>query len=347
MTVLSPEEYKRTVSRASIAAICTALTLIVIKLTVVIMSNSISLYASLMDSVFDVACSVINLIILRKALKPADDDHTFGHGKLEYFGILGQSIFIGTLAVMLIVSAINRFSTPVPIEKTTLSVIILIISIIMTAILVAYQQRIIRITGSEMIKVDQAHYKMDCLMNASVAVAIVFAHYGYAKVDLILAIIIGIYMLVSVYQMIKTAVDGLTDKVLPSEDLQLIELTINKHPQVLGVHELRTRQAANTKYIQFHLELDNNILLRQAHDICDEIETTLLAIFPDALITIHPEPKMVAQEEAKGTYQAKTSPELVDLVQNYAEHENQEPQQKRRFWRRRKDKDQEQDQEQE
>ncbi|RIY35352.1 cation diffusion facilitator family transporter [Psittacicella gerlachiana] len=330
---LSPQEYKRIVSKASIAAICTALTLIVIKLTVVIMSNSISLYASLMDSVFDVACSVINLLILRKALKPADADHTFGHGKLEYFGILGQSIFIATLAIMLIVSAVSRFSTPIPIEKTTASVIILIISIIMTAILVTYQQKVIRQTDSEMIKVDQAHYKMDCLMNGSVAIAIIFAHYGYAKVDLVLAIIIGIYMLYSVYEMITTAINGLTDKVLPAEDLQLIELTIQKHPQVLGIHELRTRQAANTKYIQFHLELDNNILLREAHDICDELETTLLAVFPDALITIHPEPKMVAQAEAKGTYQAKTSPDLVDIVQNFAEQD--EPEKKKHFWRRR------------
>ncbi|MFC6276332.1 cation diffusion facilitator family transporter [Psittacicella hinzii] len=314
---LSPEAYKRTVSRASFAAICTALTLIVIKFAVVVMSNSISLYASLMDSVFDVVCSIVNLLILRKALKPADDDHTFGHGKLEYFGILGQSIFIGTLAVMLIVSAVQRFSTPVPIEKTTASVIILIISILMTAILVAYQQKIINLTNSEMIKVDQAHYKMDCLMNGSVALAIIFAHYGYAKVDLILAIAIGVYMLWSVYGMLKTAFDGLTDRALPASDIELIELTIQKHPRVLGIHELRTRQAANTKYIQFHLELDNNILLREAHDICDEIETTLQAVFPDALVTIHPEPIQVAQQEAQGNYQAKRDLELIDMVQSF------------------------------
>ncbi|RIY31379.1 hypothetical protein CKF54_06770 [Psittacicella hinzii] len=319
---LSAEDYKRIVGKASVAAICTAFSLILIKLVVVIMSNSISLYASLMDSVFDVTCSLINFIILRKALKPADVDHTFGHGKLEYFGILGQSIFIGTLAIMLIISAVNRFSTPVPIEKTTLSVVILIITIMVTAGLVAYQQRIINLTGSKMIQVDQAHYKMDCFMNGSVAIAMIFAHFGYAKVDLILAIIIGLYMLYSVYEMLKTAVDGLTDKVLPEEDLKLIELTINKHPKVIGIHELRTRQAANTKYIQFHLELDNDILLREAHDICDELETTLLAVFPDAMITIHPEPQSVAKLEAEGRYQAKTDEGLIELIQNFVDQEN-------------------------
>lgn len=314
-TPLSASEYQKLTSRAIKFAVCTATFLILIKLVITVISHSISLYASLMDSVFDVACSIVNLLIMRKALKPADDDHTFGHGKLEYFGILGQSIFIGSLAIMLIISSITRFSNPVVIDRTLPSIIVLIVSILLTLCLVIYQQRVIKLTNSEMIRTDQAHYKMDCFMNFSVGAALIAAYYGFYMVDSILAIIIGLYMLWTVIGMLRTAFDGLTDKTLPEQDLEVIECTIRNHPRVLGIHDIRTRQAANTKYIQFHLELDDELTLRQTHDICDEIETTLLAAFPDALITIHPEPCHVAQQEKEGVYQAKINPDLIEKVQ--------------------------------
>lgn len=313
---LDAASYKKLVSRASLVAMLTACSLIAIKFFVVVISNSIALYASLMDSVFDLLCSFLNFMVLRQALKPADDDHTFGHGKFEYFGIIAQSVFIATSSLFLLLNSVNRFKYPVPIENTSWSIIIMVVSVILTFGLVTYQSYVIRQTNSEMIKVDQAHYKMDLLMNTTVALAILISHYGYTFVDNVLAIVIAIYMLYSVLGMLKTAYRGLTDVTLPEADIQVIHNIARLHPRVLGIHDLRTRQASNTKYIQFHLEIEDNATLREAHDICDEIETAIQEAFRDTLLIIHPEPKSVVDQERQGSYKAKVNQELMESLQN-------------------------------
>lgn len=316
---LSAEEYRKLTAKVSKVAIIIASIMIVIKAFATIISHSISLSAALLDSVFDLACSLMNYFILRQASKPADDDHQFGHGKIEYFGTLGQSLFISTTAIFLILNAIDRFNHPQEITSTGFSIAILGVSMLLTLVLVLYQQKVIQLTNSQLVKSDQAHYKMDFLLNGSVMIAIVFASIGYSKVDVVLAILIALYMIWSMVGVLKTAFDGLTDKVLPEEDIKNIQYILDHHPQVLAYHDLRTRQSANTKHIQFHLELADTLTLRETHDICDEIEHALMGLFTDALITIHPEPKSVAQAEQAGTYQPKTNPELEKLVKECLE----------------------------
>lgn len=308
--------FKKMVSRASMAAICVAFFLILIKLVVVVLSNSISLYASLMDSVFDLLCSFLNFMVLKQALKPADDNHSFGHGKYEYFGIIVQSVFIGTSSIFLFISSINRFKNPMPIENGAISLVILAISIVVTFALIAYQARIIKITNSQMIKVDRTHYQMDLFMNSAVAVAVACSYFGYVAVDNILAIVISLYMFYSVLGMLKTAFLGLTDVSLPDEELALINKIAAQHPQVLGIHDLRTRQASNTKYVQFHVEMSDSATLKEAHDICDELETAIQNAFPDIHLIIHPEPSSVVALEKTGEYQAKVNHDLIEAIRN-------------------------------
>lgn len=314
-TGVNEQQYRTLTTRATRFAIFIATVIIIIKVVTTVLSNSISLYASLMDSLFDLACSLMNFLLLRQANKPADEDHQFGHGKFEYFGALGQSVFIFTIAIILIIQAFNRLGTPQPIEQATLSIVVLVVSMVLTLILVLYQNHVIRLTNSELVRGDQAHYKMDFLMNASVIIAIIVSTFGYYQVDTILAIIIGVYMIWSIIDVLRTSYHGLTDRGLPEEDLKDIEELVRSHEHVLDLHDLRTRQSANTKHIQFHLELDDDLTLRQTHDICDELEQALLDRFQDALITIHPEPTSVAYQERAGCYQPKTNEKLTKIIE--------------------------------
>lgn len=308
---LTTEEYGRITRRTIIAAICVAVSLIVTKLAVTIASNSISLFASLMDSMFDILSSVANFVILRQALKPADKDHEFGHGKFEYIGVFGQAVFIGTLAIGLIVNTISRFRSPVAIEYALPSLIVLLITIVVTFVLVRYQQKQIERTGSDVLKADQAHYTFDLLMNSAVALAILAALWGWYFVDALLALVIAIYMIKTVYDMLKICYAGFTDAAISAEDQRIVYEIIALHPQVIACHDLKTRQAAHTRYIQCHLELANSLSLQEAHDIMDEIETAILSFFPNASLHLHPEPTAVASAERAGTYIAKENQALI------------------------------------
>ncbi len=288
-------DYSKLVTVAGWAAASTATLLIAIKLVAWFFTGSSSILASLTDSLMDVAASVINLIAIKVALTPADDDHKFGHGKAESLAGLAQAAFISGSACLLILGGFNALIKGTPVQDPGLGIWVMVASIVLTLLLVLFQTYVVKKTGSVAIKADSLHYKSDIFMNAAVLLALALAAIGFNWADGIFAVGVGGYILFGAWQIGRESVDSLMDKtLLPEEETQIIELAY-KQPKVKGLHDLRTRQSGSTKFIQLHLELDDHLSLYDAHEIADKLEAELKNVFIRADIIIHLDPVSVVQ----------------------------------------------------
>ena len=293
------QQYIKLVKRAANLAIVIACLLIVIKMFAWWKTGSISILAAVTDSVVDLLASITNILVLRFALLPADENHTFGHGKAESLAAIAQSAFIGGSAVFLVLQGIHKLTYPHFIEGSEIGIIVSLISRVFTAGLVWYQKRVVALTKSPAIAADSLHYQTDLLMNAAILVAMLLNLYGFVYADAIFAIGIALYIGLNALKMFWEAVQVLLDKALPQEEIdQIIELAA-KHECIIGIHDLLTRQVGAVRFIQLHLELADNLTLLEAHDITDSLEQKILAIFPRSEIIIHQEPTSIVQQELK------------------------------------------------
>jgi len=160
----------------------------------------------------------------------------------------------------------------------------------MTVGLLVIQRHVIRKTGSTAIRADSLHYLTDLLTNISVLLALYLSTLGWTWADPVFAMMVAVYIFYSAFQIGHEAFQQLMDRELPEEILQQIRATAMSHSEVIGTHELRTRQAGHTRFVQLHLELDKNLPLKHAHAIADEVEAEIMTILPGAEVMIHQDP---------------------------------------------------------
>lgn len=287
---LSREESARLMKIATYASASVACVLIAAKLIAWVWTDSVSLLATLMDSCLDAIASLITLFAVRHALEPADDEHRFGHGKAEALAGMAQSMFITGSALFLLLEASSRFFHPQAIEGSNVGIAVMILSILLTLGLLTLQKYVVRKTGSTAIAADSLHYRSDLYMNASVILALVLAVYGWQGFDAVFGIAIAFYILYSAYEIIQHAMHDLMDHELSDAERKQIRELVSQHPQAYGMHDLRTRKSGTTVFIQLHLELNDTLTLLDAHTISDQVEATLMAVYPHAEIIIHEDP---------------------------------------------------------
>ncbi len=301
MTPLSPDAAKRLTRRATEAAVAVAVLLIAGKLYAYLATDSVSVLSTLVDSTLDAFASLINLIAVRHAQTPADQEHRWGHGKAEPLAGLGQAAFIAGSAAFLLIESSHRIADPVQIEQAPLGITIVVGSIIATLALVLFQGYVTRRTGSVAVSADSLHYKGDVLLNGSVIASLVVGQYfDWPYLDPLVGFGIGLYVLWSAAQIGIGSYHMLMDRELPEVDRQRIEDICRAHPDVLGIHDLRTRAAGTDAFIQLHLELEGSMTLLRAHKIADDVEGHLRSAFPNAEVIIHQDPREVVEAARRG-----------------------------------------------
>lgn len=293
------ERGERLKRRAAVASVLVAAVLILAKAVAWLATGSVSILSTLIDSLLDMAASLVNLFAIRQAIQPADKEHRFGHGKAEPLAGLVQAAFIGGSAVFLLIEASERLVNPVAIGNTTLGFAVMGFSIVLTLGLVAFQRFVIRKTGSLAITADSVHYRADLLTNLSVIVALfVSTRLGISWADPVIALGIAAYILYSAWQILRQSFNLLMDRELPDHDRARIREIACAHPGVINVHDLRTRSSGTHTFIQFHLELDGNMTLIDAHTIADQVMRQVEQEFPDAEVLIHEDPFGVPERRA-------------------------------------------------
>lgn len=287
------QEYARLVTMAAWTATIVATLLLVVKVGAWWVTGSVSLLASLIDSMLDIAASLVNLVVVRYSLQPADREHTFGHGKAESLAALAQAMFISGSAVFLILNGVDRFFRPHALQSPEYGVYVSLFAIAVTFALVRFQKYVVNRTGSQAIAADSLHYESDLYMNAAIMLALGLSWFGIGQADAVFAIGIGGYILFSAFKMVKEATQTLLDRKLPDSELKEIRECCLSIEGVLGVHQLRTRMSGPTRFVQLHLELEDQIPLIEAHRISDLVEDSLLERFPGADVLIHQDPYSV------------------------------------------------------
>ncbi|MEP3244534.1 MAG: cation diffusion facilitator family transporter [Sneathiella sp.] len=276
---------------ATYAAVLVALSLIGVKLWAYLVTDSVSILSTLVDSILDLAASVVNLLAVRQALVPADEDHRFGHGKAEALAGLFQSAFIIGSAIFLLLQALERLLKPEIVTSSMVGISVMVASILLTLCLVIFQRYVIRRTHSVAISADSLHYAGDLLVNVSVIIALLLtANLGWIYADALFAIGIAGYITYNAWSIIRMAFADLMDEELPEEERQKILSLALEHDGVLGVHDLRTRRSGQTVFIQMHIDLPATLNLQQAHKISEDVEHSVLSLYPLAEAIIHQDP---------------------------------------------------------
>jgi cation diffusion facilitator family transporter len=285
----SPEHARllRLATRASVAVACT---LIVAKAIAWWLSGSVSMLAGLTDSALDGITSMLNLLAVHYALRPADDDHRYGHGKAESLAGMAQALFIGGSAVLIAFQAYERLHDPQPLGAPWLSIGVIVFSLLLTAALLVLQHRVIKQTGSNAVRADSLHYRSDMLLNGSILIALILAGFGFDQLDAWFGLGIAAYILWSAIQIARESFSVLMDEELPTDVSQhMLELACSV-PGVLGAHDLRTRISGNHWFVQLHLELPGELTLSVAHGISDQAADAIHQAYPRAEVLVHADP---------------------------------------------------------
>ncbi|WP_332768374.1 cation diffusion facilitator family transporter [Pseudomonas koreensis] len=285
----SPEHARllRLATRASVAVACT---LIIAKAIAWWLSGSVSMLAGLTDSALDGVTSMLNLLAVHYALRPADDDHRYGHGKAESLAGMAQALFIGGSALLIAFQAYERLQTPQPLGAPWLSIGVIVFSLLLTAALLVLQHRVIKQTGSNAVRADSLHYRSDMLLNGSILLALVLAGFGFEQLDAWFGLGIAAYILWSAIQIARESFSVLMDEELPTDVSQhMLELACSV-PGVLGAHDLRTRISGNHWFVQLHLELPGELTLSVAHGISDQAADAIHKAYPRAEVLVHADP---------------------------------------------------------
>ena len=277
--------------QATYASVSVAAALIAVKLAVWLLSDSVALLSSLIDSTLDVMASIISLFAVRQALTPADAEHRFGHGKAESLAALGQSLFVGGSAVFLTFESGGRIMHPQMIDYGAAAAGVMVLSLVLTLGLVRFQRYVIKETGSVAITADSLHYTSDLLVNGGIIIGLLAVTFlGWTLADPIVALAVAFYLVVTAWRIARSALDMLMDRELDDGARGAIREVILSHPEVRAMHDLRTRSAGIHSFIQFHLEMDGDLSLYEAHRISDEVERMVAGRFPEAEILIHEDP---------------------------------------------------------
>lgn len=273
---------------ATYASVCIATTLFILKMVAWWQTGSLSILASLLDSFVDIIASVMIAIAVQIAQTPADNEHRFGHGKAEPLAALAQSVFIVGSAGFLVLYALERMYQPQAILEVETGLIIMSFSLFMTLGLIAFQYYVISHTNSTAIRADSLHYVADVLANILVILGLWLSHIQW--LDPLLALAIALWIFRSAILIAKEAANQLLDRELPDEMRLQIQAIILETPDVRGFNDLRTYQSGPNRFIQFDLELDDELTLAESHEITEQVTLALKASFENIDVMIHQEP---------------------------------------------------------
>jgi cation diffusion facilitator family transporter len=281
-------EKQATVVSTSVAGI-----LVLIKMTVGILSGSIAVLASAIDSMLDLVVSLFNFFALNTAEKDPDDQFHYGRSKIEPLAAVIEGVVVSLSALFILYEALIKIAHPRDTEHMTESIIVMIISFVITAGLVYFLTYVAKKTNNMVIKADALHYKTDLYSNGAVLIALVLISYTAQElIDPILGVGIAIYMIYSAIPIIKEGVLMLLDAALDSEDVNKIIEIIKNEPVVTDYHFLQTRESGSNIFVSVHVVFNVSISLYDAHLIGDKIEDKIKKLFKDSKthVLIHMDP---------------------------------------------------------
>jgi ferrous-iron efflux pump FieF len=278
--------------RAALASIGVATLLVGLKGWAAWSTGSTAMLGSLADTALDLIASLATLTGVVVAAQPDDRQHRFGHGKAEALAAMFQVTLITISALTLAFRSVEQFLAGVKTQAAGEGILVSGIAMVATLALIAWQRYVIRRTGSIAISTDNVHYSSDLALNLAVIAALALDQYAkISGADALFGFAIALWLGWGAWGASQGAIFQLMDREWPEEKRQRFVEVMARHPELRGVHDLRTRTAGNRDFVQFHVWVDPEMSIRDAHRVMDEIEIKLRAEFPGVEMLIHPDPE--------------------------------------------------------
>jgi cation diffusion facilitator family transporter len=259
--------------RATIIATTVATILTIVKFAIGVASGSIAVLASAIDSLLDTVISIFNFFAIKKSEEKATNRFQYGKGKVQAIAAVIEGTIITLSGLYIIYEAINKAISGKETILLNSAIMVMVFSIVVTFILVVYLLSIAQKTDNIVIKSDALHYKTDLLSNGVILLSLILVYFtGLNIIDAIFGLAIGVYIIYSAYEIIKEGVFMLLDHALDSNIVIEIEKRIKAHPKVNSYHWLKTRTDGTNNFVEFHIVLESEMRLMEAHNISDQIE---------------------------------------------------------------------------
>lgn len=283
---------------AAFASIAVAVLLVGLKGYAAWSTGSTAMLGSLADTALDLVASLATLAGVWVAAQPSDDNHRFGHGKAEALAAFVQVVLISISALGIAARAIEQLFAGARTAAASEGIGVSVVAMLATLALLAWQNHVIRRTGSLAVRTDHLHYRSDLVLNLAVIAALALDQYaGLRGADPLFGLAIALWLGWGAWGASQEVVEQLMDREWPEERKAHFLDVVARHPELKGVHDLRTRTSGNRDFVQFHVWVDPNMTVRHAHRVMDEVEAKLLAEFPEVEILIHPDPEGLVNEE--------------------------------------------------
>jgi cation diffusion facilitator family transporter len=272
-------------------AIASGLT--VFKLAVFYFTNSVAILASAADSFMDLVVSAANFALFRSSSKPPDDNHPYGHGKIESLAGIAQSLIIAGMIIGVAVMSVQRLLAPEPIVQPDAGLLIITVALLFNGWHARNLKKSAAETGSQLMATEYLHYRSDSLMYAGIIVSLVVTKTtGQLFWDPVISLVIISVLMKNVVGLFRETLSELLDTSLPEPMLQQIDSIVrNFHPNVIDYHDLRTRKVGPTKFIELHVVVKGIDGFREAHELTEKLGDQLKLHYPDSVITIHADPE--------------------------------------------------------
>ncbi|MCQ4159425.1 cation diffusion facilitator family transporter [Roseomonas sp. GC11] len=263
------------------------------------LTGSVALMADALESIVNVAAACAALLAIRVSAAPPDANHPYGHAKAEYFSAVLEGVLIVVAALLILNETWQAWFNPRAPEQAGVG---LAVSVCATAINFGWAGLLTRAgrrLRSPALLADARHLMADVVTSGGVVLGVgAVAMTGVLWLDPLLAGLTAVNILFSGWQLLRESVGGLMDEAVEPAQLGRIRTLVSQEAEgAIEAHDLRTRHAGRTTFVEFHLVVPGGMTVAQAHEICDRIETALKAELGSAVITIHVEPEEKAKHQ--------------------------------------------------
>lgn len=265
--------------------------LVLVKLFVGITSGAVSIISEAAHSTMDLIAALVAYIAVKKSSKPPDEQHAYGHGKIENLSAAFEAVLIVLAALWIVYESVDKITKPHAPEYLEYGLLVMALSVVVNYCVSNRLYYVARLTGSHALEADALHLKADIWTSVGVFIGLAIMKFtGAYWLDPVIAIAVAVIVFKAGFNMTMKSIYELTDVSLPLEEEEAIRTIVHSHPAVIAFHQLRTRRSGSFRLIDMHLVLMKDMHLDKAHAVCDEIESLIKKEFHPCDVIIHLEP---------------------------------------------------------
>ncbi|HXG23826.1 MAG TPA: cation diffusion facilitator family transporter [Chthonomonadales bacterium] len=255
------------------------------------MAGSVSVLSDAIDSAVDMLASWIAYLSVRVSDRPADEEHPYGHGKVESLSGMAEAMLIFGAAGYIIYEAIQKLITRSGPHHVDIGIGVMIGSLVVNSLLARYLFRVAHQTDSPALKADAEHFRTNLYQSMGVLLGLLLVRLtGIRLIDPIVAMVVAVLIVRAAWQLFHDSLAPLIDTRLPEHELEVVRRVLESEPEVLGYHKLRTRKSGSSRHVDAHVQMDDNLTLLHAHELTERLEDRIRTELPNVEITLHTEP---------------------------------------------------------